>query len=249
MTEGRWSLSVQRSGNVARVAKLKQDETNGEIHLDFQGPAAIIVKCVPEALAVPHERLALHRYDLGRARDFLNALDQQDFDPGMEAIPVVCSALWRAALTSVFKCFQRSAEREKLSPDDVFGQDVNDSRRAAFDHLQRLRDKHVAHDENNWMQSRSIAIVGKSDTDPLVESVECLVVEGDSATTENIERLRVVVDTSLAWVVREFDERTVAIEADLRSRDHEELLALPDFESIMPNDDSVGMPRRRNSAD
>ena len=130
-------------------------------------PSARKVVAIPADFAVPYVNLYLHRTDLYRARGFLAEIDKQGgvLRPRLiqhgGAMSVVFQALWLSALASTMKCFQHSESRaEKLDPDKIFGTDATHPVRAAFDLLKALRNKHVVHDENDWMQTVPYAIVG-----------------------------------------------------------------------------------------
>ena len=153
----------------------------------------------------------------------------------------MCKALWLGALTATMKCFQHSESRiEKLDADRIFGTDTTQPVRAAFDLLKALRNKHVVHDENDWMQTLPIAIVGAPGHQPVVNDIDCVVMEGTD--TAHIGQLRGVVDAALGWVNQEFDKQTEVIRADLLARKYYELIALP---APVVNTPYAGSIRRR----
>jgi hypothetical protein len=121
------------------------------------------------------------------------------------------------------KCFQHSdARSEKLRGRVVFEGDTD--LRSFFNELMRLRNKHLVHHENDWMQAYLVAIVTVPGYDPKVSAVEWVVTE--RIDIAHIERLGRVVDAALAWVAQEWDRQAEAIRAELLTRDYDELIAL-----------------------
>lgn len=182
-----------------------------------------------------------HQRDLIRARKFIDEIEQQGGVQSGHPPNTVCMALWHAALISAIKCFQNSELREKLKADDVFGRDRTQSVRADFDLLKNMRNKHVSHDENNWMTPVPYANVHKPGHQTVLGDVDCMVVEG--MDTANIERLGTVVDTALAWVGEKYGQLREAIRSDLLSRSYDDLMALPMSQFNTPYRDSVARPR------
>jgi hypothetical protein len=78
--------------------------------------------------------------------------------------------------------------------------------------LKALRNKHVLHDENDWMQPIALAIVAAPGHQPVVSDIDCMVMEGTD--TAHIGQLGMVVDAALAWVNQEMDKQTEVIRVD-----------------------------------
>jgi hypothetical protein len=154
----------------------------------------------------------------------------------------VCRALWQAALGSTMKCFQHSNSRSQmLDAAAIFGSDTTLPLRATFDLLKKLRNKHVLHDENDWMQPIPLAIVAAPAHQPVVSDIDCMVMEGTD--TAHIGQLGMVVDAALAWVNQEMDSQVAVIRADLSARDYADLIALPPPTGNTPHTGSVGQRR------
>jgi hypothetical protein len=210
------------------------------------GSQQSIIVSLPADLAVLYADHFAHRTDLLRARAFLAEIDDQGgvhlpllIQPG-GAMSVVFQALWLSALGATMKCFQFSESREKLDPATVFGADTEV--RATFDLLKKLRNKHVLHHDNDWMQTVPYAVIGDAGSQAAVIEVGCVVLEGTD--TAHVGQLRTVVDAALDWITREIDRRTEAISANLQGRD--DLLALPPPPGVKtPHTGSIGKPRPR----
>jgi hypothetical protein len=186
-----------------------------------------------------------------RARKFLDEFDRQGGVQPPESVvqqgcqlSAACEALWLAALGSTMKCFQHSESRSsKLNAESVFGPDTTQGVRATFDLLKNLRNKHVLHDENDWMQAIPLAIVGTPGHEPVVSDIDWMVMEGTD--TAHIGQLGTVVNAALAWINREIDAQIEVIRADLLARSYEDLIALPGAASgTTPYTGSVGQRRR-----
>ena len=107
--------------------------------------------------------------------------------------------------------------------------------------LKDVRNKHVVHDENDWLRATSYAVVRKRGHDQVVGDVNCIVTEG--IDTDHIPMLRQIVDTCLAWVGEEFDRRAGVIRTELAARDYDDLMALPGPGFQTPQTSSLGQRR------
>jgi hypothetical protein len=225
------------------AAEFSVDETTKQITMNITShpnPAKVIE--IPEDLAAVFVNLALHRTDLSRARAFLDEFDRQGgVEPG-QRMSTVCKGLWHAALGSTFKCFQHSAARaEKFDADTIFGTDVTSPERAAFDLLKDLRNRHVLHDENDWMQPLPIAVVAMPGHQPVVSDFDCVVIEG--VDTAHVEQLGTVVNAALAWVNGQIESQIGVIRDDLLARGYDELMALPAPSLTMASSGSIKQRR------
>jgi hypothetical protein len=241
MTDKTMALGVH-SRDSTRVTP-SVDETTKNVQLDLrQHPNPAKAIAIPEHLAAPLVNLALHRTDLSRAHECLVELQSNYPVPEGTWMGTVARALFNAALGSTMKCFQHSDSRtEKLDATTIVGADTSDPVRAAFDLLKKLRNKHVLHDENDWMQAIPLAIVAQPGYAPVVSDIDCLVMEGND--TAHIGQLAEVVDVALAWVNKKMDAQTEVIRADLSARSYAELNALPEPSGTVPFTGSIG--RRR----
>jgi hypothetical protein len=98
--------------------------------------------------------------------------------------------------------------------------------RATFDLLKAMRNKHLLHDENDWMQTVPYAIVGDAESkQPTVGEINCLVMEGTD--TAHIGQLSAVIDAACDWITTEIDRHTEVIRANLQGRDYDDLMAMP----------------------
>lgn len=220
--------------------KIDHDATTVDIFIrgELRQP---VVKRVTGQQATWFAHLTLHRHDLTTAKRFLDEFERLNSSAD-NSYATACAALWIAAVATTIKCFDASsAARDELKPDTIFGTET--PVRADFNHLKYLRNKHISHDESNWMQCHPLVIIDDLDGTPSINSVHGMVVLGESANADNIGRLRRVIDAALAWVEREWEKLADVLLTDVRSRSKAELAALPDVTGALPHEGSVGKNR------
>jgi hypothetical protein len=214
------------------------------VPIDKPAGAAKIVQ-VPEPLAKGIAHLVLHQHDLNAASRFLTEFENLG-DAAYEGTQttVIGTAIWHTALNATMKCFSRSNARVKLNPTTIFG-DLSDTNevRSAFDSLKSLRDKNIAHDDNDWLQAMPAALLAEANRDPKVINIQYVVVQVDSAYPENITRLRSVITKALAWVNAESNRATAEVRSKMESWSHEELFGLAEATGNLPSADSVHLTR------
>jgi hypothetical protein len=238
MTDNTLALNVHvPEGSEVSIALDQATMTMLCVH---HSPDVAKMVAIPDALGRSFAHMALHQRDLIRARAFLDEIEQQGGVPSGHMPNTACMALWHAALVSAIKCFQSSKSREMLKASDVFG-DKGRPVRIAFDLLKAMRNKQVSHDENDWMTPSTYAAIRKPGKEPLIGTIDCLVVEG--MDTASIGELSTVINVALAWVNAELDRLRGVIRTDLLTRSYDELMTLPVPQFNTPYRDSV--PRRR----
>jgi hypothetical protein len=236
MTANTMTLNVHfREGTSATFNVVGSNITQNFTH----DPDAAKGVAVPDTFAGPLVNLALHKIDLIRAKRFLEEIVRLGgVQPG-QAMSTACAACWEAALVATMKCFQKSdARAEKLDKAKIF---TDQTVRDAFEDLMELRNQHIVHDGNDWMQAIPYAVVTKRGHNPAVNDVDCVVIEG--VETAHIDLFRKVVDTALTWVQTEFGKLRESIRGDLAKWDHDDLMALPLPTTKTPTAGSIGQTR------
>lgn len=215
------------------------------LHLNLPIPktpgAAKIVR-VPEPLAKPLAHLLLHEHDLKSASVFLAEFENLGGAAYADdtSTTVGATALWYAALNAVMKCFSKSNRRVKLDPAAIFGETSEGNEdRNAFNILKSLRDKNIAHDDNDWLQAMPAAILSEPGNATKVIDMTFAIVNVDSAYPENIERLRFVVTKCGTWVHEERLKETKHVRSTMESWERDELFALPDARGNLADTASV----------
>lgn len=214
------SLSIRRAGKSARIVRIPGEQAEWFAHL------------------------TLHRHDLRMAKSYLAEFDRlAEVD---DTPPTVLAALWESALIAVVKCFTHNVSRISLDQDTVFGpsEPTITPERADFNHLKYLRNKHIAHDENDWAQALPLGIIDNHDSDePTIGSIQGLVIRGESNNADNIARLNRSVEIALTWVEGEWNQVADQLKADLEAMSADELAALPGVTGTLPNEHSVKRTR------
>lgn len=186
------------------------------------------------------ERLAhlmLHRQDLTFALECCLTLSNDS-----TLTSVVRQALWRSAIVAWAKCFSKShagrfqLERDKIYPTGV-AHDV-------YDFFRKLRNKHIAHDENPFAQAHPGAVIAPPGSDRKVLQVLCftMLLDTESGGTD-LENLGLLVETALNWVTTEYDVLCARVAEALETRDYAELDAMPGMTINPPKAGDVGTRR------
>ncbi|WP_454561678.1 hypothetical protein [Mycobacterium haemophilum] len=231
------------NGKLGESISVNTDHVAGTVNISIRRPVeSARIAQVSDQQAEWFGHLTLHRHDLRTATLFLDELDRLD-SADDESHTTACTALWIAAVVATIKCFDRtSAARDELDADTALG--TNTPVRADFDHVKSLRNKHISHDENDWLRAVPVAIIDDPDGTPTVASFHGMVIHGESANADNIARLRRVIAKTMAWVEAEWNQQAEALLNDLRSRSKSDLAALPDVAGPLPNERSAGTRRQ-----
>lgn len=238
-------FTIYHRGRLGESITLEIDHDTKMVSLSIRRAAesARIVQ-IPGSQARWFAHLTLHRHDLTMAKTYLAEFDRlADLE---DTPPTVLAALWESALITVVKCFTHNVSRISLDQDTVFGpsEPTITPERAEFNHLKYLRNKHIAHDENDWMQALPLGIIDHYNSEqPAIGSIQGLVIRGESNNADNIARLHRSVEIALTWVESEWNQVADQLKADLEAMSGDELAALPDVAGTLPNDQSVKRPR------
>jgi hypothetical protein len=192
---------------------------------------------VPVALGKRFAHLGLHQTDLLFAIECLDELDRT-LQPGEPTIAQ--RGLWHAALIATYKCFQASAARFKLVREDICEEGPV---RVSFDYFKHLRNKHVAHDQNDMAQAHVMAVLERPGTEPKVSEALCLNVLGSTVSQQNSASLRGVVQAALAWVEERLDVAAEEIVNKMNGWSYEELDSMPPIQGKQPTLESIAVTR------
>lgn len=174
--------------------------------------------------------LALHGSDLKLALDFAQCLLNEEHDD------VVETALWHAAIVHFCKCFGTSASRARLSPDKIF---PSGEARDAYAYLDRLRNRHLVHDENDYSQALTGAVIGPESRASNVQDVLALSIVGKTLEPGMAQNLINLVMLALRYVEEQVDQITTVIVAELEAEPRETLLRRPLVSFHVPTADEV----------
>ena len=161
--------------------------------------------------------------------------------------PVLRDALWRAAIIYYCKCFGHSGPRKPLPYTKILPimPDSEVQPREIHKYFRGLRNKHIAHDENAWLQVLAGAVVAPSGKGYNVEKVTCMIFQGQTLDDGNFGNLYLLIERALAWVESYFDTLCDEIAGELEKLPRETLLNQPDLKYRPPEANEVNSPRSR----
>ena len=177
-----------------------------------------------------------HRLDLTFARRCLTLINETENDD-------IRQALWRSAATHYAKCFAQAKntnERKPLHPERIL--EPGEARRI-HRYFTSLRNKHLIHDVNAWLQVPASAVITAPDTGSNVADIICTTFEGDSLNQPNYNNLWLLIERSLAWIEQESARLCEEIKAELEKIQRETLLSQPDVTYHAPEADDIYKPR------
>jgi hypothetical protein len=199
------------------------------------------VKVISFAELLPRQARELssvtaHRLDLSFARKCLELINETDNNN-------IRQALWRSAVTHYAKCFAQAKsmdERKPLHPDKVL--EPRDARKI-HKYFTSLRNKHLVHDVNAWLQVPAGAVIAASGKGFNIEDVICTTFESNSLEQPNYSNLRLLIERALTWIEPEFERLCEEIKAELEEIPRETLLSQPDVTYRAPEADDIHRPR------
>src|SRR5487761_2267321 len=149
------------------MEELRMTRTSTGVHVEGFPNAAKVVKIESGKKARRLADMGAHLTDLQFANECLDAIN---------AVPaesrVMRTALWRSAVVHFAKCFGDSAARGQLTREQVFGAEINS--KEAFEYFISLRHKHVAHDDNAFLQSMPVAVVNNEGEPHKIAKIGCI---------------------------------------------------------------------------
>jgi hypothetical protein len=162
----------------------------------------------PKAQRLAH--LSLHKWDLEFALSCLEAINQSPPEP-----PIVRQALWRTAMIYYVKCFGVNADRFQLSADSIYkGENLALEN---FEFFKNLRNKHLVHDENSYLQGIPGAVLNNGSKPYKIEKIVCLNALGETLGSENYSNLHLLISSALEWVIDQFEKLCNVLTTELES--------------------------------
>lgn len=179
--------------------------------------------------------LGLHRRDLKFAEGSLTAInDVSDL--------TIRKALWFAAVCHLMKCFGDHESRFSLSPNKVY----NNHRDAleCFEFFKNLRNKHLIHDENSYMQGIPCAVLNKREAAYKIEKITSVTAVASTLEQNNYSNLHKLITDAIAYVEADFEGLCISLTAELESKDYDDLLAMSEARYADVELSSIGTNRR-----
>ena len=211
--------------------------TQSGVHIEGFPDAAMAVKLTGYK-AQQIADFALHKFDLGLAIEFLEAIN--NVPPEMSSVR---QGLWRAAIEHCMKCFSPSSSRSKLDAKRVYrgeGQEV-------YGYFRDLRNKHIAHDENSYMQCVPGAILNKPEAKHKIAKIVCFTAIAETLEQANYSNLHKMITDALDFVIERFDTMCDDITKQLESEPYEQLAAMESMTYSKPTVEDMGRNRPRHS--
>lgn len=197
--------------------------------------------------------LAGHRLDLTFAKTCLNLINAAD-GAGQKG-------LWRVAVIYYCKCFSQTNKRG--TPDQAVEADqapsINRPGRRPLDpkkvlrgdeqgqevhrYFMALRNKHLAHHENNWLQATTTVAIASPGKGYNVERVMCTTFEANSLEQANFSNLFLLIENVLSWVNSQYDQLCAHIINKLEGMPRETLLSQPNITYQAPKAEEIHLSR------
>lgn len=184
---------------------------------------------LPSSMAKYLVDLSLHETDLRISKESLSFMEGNQ----LTLDSIILESLWRSAIIHFTKCFtdQMTIHRNgrKVAPD--YSRIKLDKKRIflnklaidSFDFIMTLRNKHVVHDENPYLQSSPGFIINDGTHVNKVEKVFCTLVKNETIEG-NFNNLSLLVKDALDYVKNEFTQECVRITTELEEIPFNKLL-------------------------
>jgi hypothetical protein len=177
-----------------------------------------------------------HRLDLAFAKQCLGLINETENDG-------IRQALWRSAVTHYAKCFAQAKsinERKPLHPDKTL--EAGEPRKI-HRYFTSLRNKHLVHDVNAWLQVPTGAVIAAEGKAFNIEHIICTTFESNSLNQGNYSDLWLLIERALAWIEPEFERLCEEIKAELEEIPRGTLLSQQDATYRAPEADDIHEPR------
>ena len=183
--------------------------------LQLSGPKARTLK-----------EFSLHHHDLTSSLQLLEALNNTSFSNEVR------KGLWYHAITVFYKCFKHSDARRRLWPQVVFAK--RPDLMPAYNFFLNLRDRHIVHDDNPYIQSYVGVSVSVENDKYTVEDIISNVAVFD-ILDENIWRtFRELVQHTVDWVHTEKKRLQALLKKECEEKSPEELRNLKELSITVP---------------
>lgn len=188
--------------------------------------------------------LFLHKVDLEIAFTNLRLIehhsDTQDVDPR------IGDALWESSIIRFLKCFGKAKARMSLDPTEIYKGEPPEAM-LAFCFFKKLRNKHVAHDENSYAQCLPGAILNAPGCSNKIEKIICLDARVVTLEQDSFDNLGKLIKKALTWVEHQFDDLDQEVILELEREPYEALVAKREVQLHVPAVEDIGKNRRKSA--
>lgn len=164
--------------------------------------------------------LAKHRKDLDYVWHAATRLLEHPNDP-----EIVREALWRSAIVTLWRCFDKNSRRFPLEPKKVYDDELP---RDILDYFRVLRNKDLAHDDGLTTGAELCAVIGPDEGEDKVLEVLYIQTTGVHSSPQSVSNLRRLAEHAVIWSGKEFEKRAQELVGRLRELPYAELLQLPE---------------------
>ena len=220
------------------MGHFKIDRTDSGFHISGFPDATKVIKLSGHK-AQQISELASARYDLQIALASLEGIN----DVATES-SLVRQGLWRSAVEHCMKCFSGSEARSRLDPKKVF---KGDSEAAEVsEYFRSLRNKHIAHDENAYVQCVPGAVLNGPASKCKIAKIVCLSAVAETLDQGNYGNLHKMVTDTLSHIDARFEDLCGNLTAELEARPYGELAAMEEMTYSKPELEDIGKSRSRH---
>jgi hypothetical protein len=138
-------------------------------------------------------------------------------------------ALWIAVLTKFYSCFGRNASRTSLDPKRIYA--ANPDAMKAFWYYQNMRNKHIVHDENNYLYATTGIVLGPASDVQDILSIQFQFMTDNIESGQNMYNL---VDTAKEYVAQEIISILNRAFKDANALTPQQRAALPSLQVTSP---------------
>lgn len=154
--------------------------------------------------------------------------------------------MWRSAIIHYCKCFAQRGSRRPLPFTKILPvrPDGEPQPREIHKYFLALRNKHVVHDENAWLQMLTGAVIASPDKGYSIERVTCTSFQAETFSDANFGNLYLLIEEALKWVESHCDTLCDNITEELEKLPRETLLSQLDLEYRPPEAEDVDSARQ-----
>ena len=214
------------------------DRTDSGFHISGFPDATKVIKLSGHK-AQQISELAAHTDDLQIALASLERIN--DVAPESS---LVRQGLWRSAVEHCMKCFSDTKARSRLSPKEVFKGDSEALE--VYEYFRSLRNKHIAHDENAYVQCIPGAVLNRPNAKYKIAKIVCFSAVAETLDQCNYGNLHKMVTETLSHIDARFESLCGNLTAKLEARPYGELAAMEEMTYSKPELEDIGKSRARH---
>lgn len=218
------------------------------LHISQNADDSLRIENYPTAahVGVASGELAEELRDLYLARSDLQATHQwlvimASLPTTTKSFDDIHEALWIASITTYFKCFAQGVRKTKLKKEDIYVD--RPEAIELFDYFLDLRNRHLAHDVNAFIQCAVGVVVNPDGNPQKIADAIAIPFRVVTARPDFLSKFLLLVATTQDWVDKRVSELFKLVCDEYTKLPHAELLALPALKTTIPSPADVGKRR------